>query len=421
MSTQSREPSTSQTRVGLADLVLHAARDIAQVDTALDAELMLSTLLGSVYAGTLSDRGPSLDEFVTAFREHLVAAGTPTAVLVTAVLDALTRPQPPAGGTRTAPAGQPGWMASLGTVRCTGGYAYGDRYGDETGYLATFEYAPVPVAAGETWSAGPEHAVIVLVDHTLGLVKDVVVAVPAEPALAGIRSAAADEPEAMTWFAAVDPAAVRAAAVGYLRATDQAAELPAGDGIAANRALTLARLLTLPELPPSPAAAPTGGDRDDLVADFLDSPEAHLSGLASASGARRESVKYCLGLFVTYATSRGSDPLRWSPLAVEAFLLAWVHENALLDADDARVLPKVLAAWITWAGRRIDLPDAALRRTFAQVETTRAEFVRLCATGERQSPAARAMARLIAEGVDLTDTAAVDAWLAGYNAAGSAG
>jgi|GEM_PF-1855900 len=421
MSTQSPEPAQRPSRVGLADLVLHAARDIAGVGTALDAELMLSTLLGSVYAGTEPDRGPSLDEFVTEFREHLVAAGTPTAVLVTAVLDALTRPAP-ADRPATAPDGQPGWMAGLGAVRCTGGYAYGDRYGDETGYLATFAYTGAGTAGGPDWSAGAEHAVIVLVDHTQGLVKDVVVAVPAEPALAGIRSAVADEPEPMTWFAPIEPAAVRAAAVGYLRATDQAATLPPSDGIAANRALALARLMALPELPPTTTTATAGPaeDRDGLVADFLDSPEAHLSGLARASGARRESVRYCLGLFVTYAASRGSDPLRWSPLAVEAFLLAWVHENALLDDDDARVLPDVLAAWITWAGRLIDLPDAALRRTFAQVGATRTEFARLCATGERQSPAARAMARLIAEGVDLADTAAVDAWLAGYNAQGSA-
>jgi hypothetical protein len=46
----------------------------------------------------------------------------------------------------------------------------------------------------------------------------------------------------------------------------------------------------------------------------------------------------------------------------------------------------------------------------------RAEFARLGATGERQSPAVRATAQLVAEGVDLADPAAVEEWLAAYNA-----
>jgi hypothetical protein len=47
----------SQKQLSLTDLVLRAGRDIGRVSTAFDAELLLSTLLGSVYSGASPDRG----------------------------------------------------------------------------------------------------------------------------------------------------------------------------------------------------------------------------------------------------------------------------------------------------------------------------------------------------------------------------
>ena len=116
-----------------------------------------------------------------------------------------------------------------------------------------------------------------------------------------------------------------------------------------------------------------------------------------------------------FAGSRGGDPLRWSPRAVEAFLLDWVHERAVLDAQDAAALPDVLAAWVAWAGRRVGLPEPAVAATLDRIDALRGEFARLVGTGERQSPAVRATAQLVAEGVDLADPAAVEEWLAAYN------
>jgi hypothetical protein len=101
---------------------------------------------------------------------------------------------------------------------------------------------------------------------------------------------------------------------------------------------------------------------------------------------------------------------------VEIFLLEWVHQRAVLDADDERLLPDVLGAWVSWAGRRLDLPVSAITETIAMVRGLREEFARLRATGERQSPAARAMAQMVAEGVDLTDSDAIDEWLRAYTA-----
>ncbi len=384
-------PAPHRIPAGLAELVLTAASEIGRVPTALDAELLLSTLIGVGYAAVDPDRGPALDELATALAEHVASLDTEPARVVGAVLSGTAIPEL-------------AWTGALGTVRPTGGYAYGDRYGDQTGYVATYAYADEVLG-------GPEHAVVFLVDHTLGLVKDLVVIAPATAVLDQIR---ADEDD-MTWSAPLELGSVRAAAHAYLRSTDLADELPGSDSLAANRYLAGQRLALLPVAGPAeaPEPAPTG---EELVAQFLDSPEARLSGFARAAGARREAVSFGLGLCVDFADARGGDPLRWSPRAVEAFLLDWVHQRAVLDEQDAATLPDVVGAWVSWAGRRVGLPEPAVAATLDRVDKLRPEFARLCATGERQSPAVRATARLVAEGVDLADPVAVEEWLAAYNA-----
>jgi hypothetical protein len=424
----------------LAEMVLRAAHDLGRLDSAFDAEILLSTLVGGVYAGTGPDRGEALAAFAEELDGYLLSTGTEPARIARAVLGALT------GSSNPAPDGSaagPAWLAALGEVRATGGWACGDRYGDQTSYVVTFAY-------GDGSVGGPEHAVLVLVDHNLGLVKDLVVTAPAGTVLDMLRASVATDPDAMTWLAEVDPATVQAAATGYLRATDNAPELPAAAGVAENRVLVAARLATVAPARPASAAEPAepaepgepgepagesaeAGDlaevgdlteavaapvpedvaaaRAELVAQFLQSPEGRLSGLAAATGARGEAVAYGLGLIVDFAEARSGDALRWSPRAVEVFLMDWIHGRAVLDAADARSLPDALGAWVLWSGRLIGLPDAAVQATFDEVGTQRAEFVRLCTTGERQSPAVRAMRRLIADAVDVTDDAAVDAWL----------
>jgi hypothetical protein len=381
-------PPPSLPRPSLPGLILTAAEDIERVSTSLDAELLLSTLLGSGYARLAPDRGAGLDALVDQLADQAAEQDTGPARAVAVLL------------------------SGPGAVRPTGGYAYGDRYGDQSGYVATF--------AQDGDADGPEHAVVFLVDHTLGLVKDILVISPASEALDQFTA----DPDEMSWSAPMDPASVRVAAGAYLHATDIADELPGAESLVANRWLAGRRLALLPEAPaeaadPGGAPAPERDElagRDELVAQFMESPEARLSGLARAGGAQREAVEYGLGLCVGYAVARGGDPLRWSPLAVESFLLDWIHQRAVLDAQDVTTLPDVLSAWVSWAGRRVGLPESAVAATLDRIDALRAEFARLGTTGERQSPAVRATAQLVAEGVDLADPAAVDEWLATYNA-----
>jgi hypothetical protein len=455
----------------LSELVLRGAADIEKVDTAFDAELLLSTLLGSVYAAAAPDRWRALEDFLSTFDAHLETQTSTQARVVRAVLQALRGAFGPAGSVRPIE-GAPEWLGSLGAATVTGAYACGDRYGDQTSYVATFAY-PDPELGG------PEHAMVLLVDHNLGVVKDIMVVAPATVVLAALREQVATDPDELAWMADVPPATVGAAASAYLPLTDVAARSPEEESLRANRVIAQARCALLagpggpddaaptldaaspdaaassdavPDIaapsdapasdapasdapasdapasdapasdttlasdaaPASDAPASDGDDiRIALIEEFLDSPEAVMAELATITGARRESLTYCLGLFVDFATARG-DAQRWSPRSVELFMLDWVHEHAVLDADDVAMLPAALGPWVFWAGRRTDLPSAPLQRTFAQVGRLRPEFERLCVSGERQSPAAKAMAQLLADGVDLADTEAVEAWLATY-------
>ncbi len=94
------------------------------------------------------------------------------------------------------------------------------------------------------------------------------------------------------------------------------------------------------------------------------------------------------------------------------FLLDWVHRRAVLDIDDAAMLPRVLRAWAAYAARRRGLPPAAAAQTDEAIEEIVPEFARLYTTGERRSPATAAVAQLMADGIDPDDPQALESWLA---------
>ncbi|TDC37324.1 hypothetical protein [Micromonospora sp. KC213] len=387
------------------EAVLHAARDVTRLDCALDAEMLGTALLGSVYAIAETDRERAVREFVAGFLTATARRRTAAATTIRSVFAALV---PDAEGAAKVRPGTraPAWSGQLGRVHLTGTWSYGDVYGDQTSYLATFAYDD---AAG-----GPEHALVALVDHNIGITKDVFVGGPAERILDQVRQmCAADE---LTWFREEDPARMHGEVSRHLAVTDDLGKLPTDGSLATDRALVGARLALLPGAPVDTAgrdAEPlTGDERADLVRAFLTSPEAARFGLGTLDGdAELASLHFCLGLIFDHAaTFPDADPLRWSPAVAGLFLLDWVHRRAVLDMDDAAMLPRVLRAWAEYAARRRGLPEPAATRTDEMIEELVPEFARLYQTGERRSPATAAVARLMADGVDPDDPAALDAW-----------
>ncbi|MET8066981.1 hypothetical protein, partial [Micromonospora sp. NPDC005313] len=301
----------------------------------------------------------------------------------------------------------PSWVGQLGRVRVTGAWAYGDVYGDQTSYLATFAY-------DDEEEGGPEHALVALVDHNIGITKDVFVGGPAGRIVEQAREICTEDE--FTWFRTEDPARMHAEVSRHLAVTDDLAELPAQGSLATDRALVGARLAALPgPTPPAGPAVvppPTDEERTRLVRAFLDSPEATRFGLPEVADGELASLHFCLGLLLDHAASfPDADPMRWSPMVAELFLLDWVHRRAVLDMDDAAMLPRVLRAWAAYAARQRGLSQPAAARTDEAITEMVPEFARLYSTGERRSPATAAVAQLMADGVDPDDPEALNAWI----------
>ncbi|QDY05848.1 hypothetical protein FJK98_00660 [Micromonospora sp. HM134] len=388
------------------DAVLSAARDVTRLDCALDAEMLGTALLGSVYAIAETDREAAVREFVSGFLAATSRRRTAAATTIRQVFAALV---PTAeGAAKVRPGAQaPAWAGQLGRVHLTGTWSYGDVYGDQTSYLATFAY--------DDESGGPEHALVALVDHNIGITKDVFVGGPAERILAQVRQMCADDD--LTWFREEDPARMHGEVGRHLEITDDLGDLPAEGSLATDRALVGARLAVLPQASADttgwPAEPLSTDERTALVRAFLAAPEAARYGLNTLDGdAELASLHFCLGLLFDHSASfPDADPLRWSPAVAGLFLLDWVHRRAVLDMDDAALLPRVLRAWTAFAARRRGLPERAVTQTDEAIEELVPEFARLYSTGERRSPATAAVAQLMADGVDPDDPVALDAWI----------
>jgi hypothetical protein len=374
---------------------------VTRVETALDAEMLGAALLGSVYAVASSGRAAAVREFVAGFLSATSRRRTPAARAIRTIFAAL-EPQA-AGAARVRPGPQPpAWSGQIGRVRPVGTWAYGDVYGDQTSYLATFAYE-------DPRAGGSEHAVVALVDHNIGIVKDLFVVQPARLILEEVRKAA--ESDELIWFAEVDPGTLRAQVGFFLEITDGLAELPDEGALATDRMLVGARLAALPSADVGPPF-PVSIQPERLTAAFLESPQA--GSLNRSSAEAEAAVQYAVRLILDFAQdSPDGDPLRWSPAVVGLFLLDWVHRRAVLDSDDVAILPPVLRAWTAWSAAQRDLPPVAAEATYEAIETMAPEFARLQSTGERRGEAAEAVTRLLADGVDPHDEAAVGEWLAG--------
>ncbi|HET8684194.1 MAG TPA: hypothetical protein VFM54_20320 [Micromonosporaceae bacterium] len=392
---------------GPRELFHSLAGDLADAETVFDAERMLSTILGMVYRIAEVRRAEAVTEFAEGLGHFARQEG---AVALWAAVDALLPELVPGR-----PDGDgPPWEPALAGVRPTGAYAYGDVYGDQVSYLATFAYA-------DEACGGPEHAVLALVDHNLGFAKDLFVSAPAAATLASVRELASANP--LIWYREVAPGELRAAVTALLANTDELIELPESESLSSDRAFALARLALLPQ--PDQADHPpagTAGPAEDRAALFKAFRASAAGRRLAGGGADPDSLDFCLDLIVEWAGERRDGrPLRWSPAAVELFLLDWAPRATVLDKADIALLPQALDAWVAWAGRRCKLPAAAVRATREKISAASPEFARLAASGEARGPAAQLVAEMLAEGVDLDDVDAVERWVARHNAATEAG
>ena len=371
--------------------MLRAARELLAVRSPLDAELMVSELLGTWW-GQRAGRGTRDVRRRRADIEELIGEGliayaaqqeSPAALALLSGIACLGTPRQAARAERAALAmmergvARPGWAEHVGAVTSAQCYVNSDAYGDRDEVVCVFSYA------GEE-----QHALVVVVDYnTGGIARDGWVTSQVTKLLDYCRNAseatapsgvaaapaapAADRPT----FTPLDPPEARRLLEAALVATDSLADPPVSSSFPAYHAFIRARVRTLPPALRGGSAARRPAWRKDrramLVAEFLASDEAEdLSD--------REAASRCADHIVEYGCDQDfGRPLRMSPVKAETFLLDWLPRKVMLTPAEQHAMPHVLAAWIRWAGHRSGLGEQAISQTLDAVFDSMGTFTRV--------------------------------------------
>jgi hypothetical protein len=392
--------------------MLRAARELLAVRSPLDAELMVSELLGTWWRqpGTRSGaprRMPraSVEELVG---EGLVAYAArqenPAALALLSGIACLGTPRQAALAERAAlvlmdrGVPRPGWAEHVGAVASGDCYVNADSYGDRDEVVCLFSYA------GEE-----PHALVVVVDYNAhGMARDGWVTSQVDKLLEYCRTPGSNR------FAQIEPGRARRHLEAALAVTEAAPEPAVSASFPSYHAFIRARVRTLPPGGPARGASgadsrgdaagpggmagplsaggpaggmagplghggPAGGRRPSwrgdrramLVAEFLASDEAEdLSD--------REAASRCADHIVSFGCDQDfGRPLRMSPSKAETFLLDWLPRKVMLSPAEQHAMPHVLLAWARWAGRKAGQADDDLAKTLDAVFDSMGTFTRL--------------------------------------------
>jgi hypothetical protein len=387
---------------GLVRAVLRAGDELLAVEDPLDAERWASHILGTFYKPPipLSAREELEATIGPAILEGAEDLGGPVGLAIllalASVLEEDLREEAAQAAERLRAQGipEPSWGPVIGRPAFEGAWQLADPYDDQLAYFATFRYPDRPA-----------HVVTALRDENLGgIIADAAVGVPTKD----IRRRAERRPDARVSDA--DPGEMASRITEAIRTGDLYLDNDWTEGFRHHRALLLARMRLLPAAPlPEPPEPPDEEARSALLARFLASPFAPKDpGPEVAS-----IVGHCLDARCDYGDG---DPLRWSPIVVELFMLDFLPRKATLDAAEIRALPEVLTAWVRFALTERGLEERWIAETERAVRRFAPEFRRAVTDPSRFGPAKRLAQAMLADGVDLTDQRAVDAWIRAFNA-----
>lgn len=411
--------------------MLRAARELLAVRSPLDAELMVSELLGTWWRQQpgrdgRNRRAPArrrtdVEELVgEGLVDYAAEQGSPAALALLSGIACLGTPHQAIKAERAAlelmerGVARPGWAEHAGAVVAADCYVNTDAYGDRDEVLCVFSYA-----------GQDEHALVVIVDYNAGgMIKDGWVTSQVGKLLAYCQDLRGPDGQRNT-FSRVDPPDARGLLESALMVTETIAEPAVSKSFPSYHAFIRARIRTLPPAQASryarvPAAVGTlaasephqaspvpargrrnGSDRSGtsagpapaghgligpgasrrtawrrdlramLVIEFLASDEAEdLSDINAASR--------CADHIVDYGCDEDfSRPLRVSPAKAETFLLDWLPRKIMLTPAEQHAMPHVLIAWSRWAGARSGLDIAAISKTLDAVFDAMPAFTNL--------------------------------------------
>jgi hypothetical protein len=353
--------------------MLRAARELLAVRSPLDAELMVSELLGTWW-GQRGVRGAGVEQLIG---EGLVdyAAGqrSPAALALLSGIACLGTPRQAAKAERAAISLMdngvpcPAWASHLGEVTPAECYVNPDAFGDQDEIICVFSYA------GEE-----PHALVCVVDYNMGgMIRDGWVTSRVRKLLDHCREVStARGGEGRHAFREVDAPQARRMLEAALRVTDSSESSESGgaatgvtDSFPSYHAFIRSRVRALPPYRGRGSLTATGprraawsrDKRAMLAAEFLASDEAEdLSDRSAAS--------HCADRIIDYGCDHDfGRPLRMSPTKVEGFLLGWLPRKVMLTFAEQDAMPHVLAAWVRWAGRRRGLAVSLIAETLETV------------------------------------------------------
>lgn len=383
-------------------IIKGAAHDLRPADP-LNAELWASHILGLWYKRL----PPEIDEECLLVEAILLAAERrrDAASLAVCRAFAVVTDEAHAGelntqADRLAALGlpEPKWAPAIGRPAFVEAWRGMEAFGDTDVIVAVFRY-----------EGFGDHALTAMIDYNLdSILKDAVVVAPAHEIVTHWHSAPGIRLER------IDAAGVASRLRPALEMTDSFFEPPVYEGFEHFRGLVAGRLrLALPDVKVEPGDDEPMAveERDRLVAEFLASP------FAPAEPAVREHAERVAELAVDFKCDYSDgDPLRWSPVAVELFLCDWAPRKAILSKEEVAALPDALRGWVRFALRRRGLGDDAIAGTMLAVDELEDEFRRAAGDPSRYGPAKAIMDAMLADGVDPSDQAVVDAWITRFNA-----
>ncbi|GGL18763.1 hypothetical protein GCM10014719_21020 [Planomonospora parontospora subsp. antibiotica] len=369
-----RDPRETHAPDEVFSEMLLAARELLAVGSPLDAELMVSDMVGAWWGRRLR-RGDAEQVLGEGLVDYAAKAGSPAALTLLIALAYLGTARQAAKAEGAALAlierdvARPRWADRLGAVKPTGCYVSRDAYGDQDTVVCTFGYRGAD-------SGEDRHALVMVVDYNMrGIARDAWVSSHVDKLLEQARAEAEANP--MLRFEEIEPQQARALLESAMKATaeygDRKTAAPVSDSYSAYHAFARSRIKALPPGRKRPAPlhseAPYSRDRRAmLAAEFLSSDAAeHLSDPSAASR--------CADHIIDYGCDQDfGRPLRVSPTKCETFLLDWLPRKVMLSPAEQEAVPYVLSAWARFTAPRTGLSEEGLRATLDGIWEATARF-----------------------------------------------
>jgi hypothetical protein len=370
-----RQVSAGAPPNALFDELLHAARELLAVRSPLDAELLVSDLLGTWWPQrhhTIG--GAGIEQLIgEGLVEYAAHQRSPAALALLSGIACLGTPRQAAAAEQAAitliDAGvrSPRWADHLGAVSSAECYVNPDAWGDQDEVICVFSYA------GEE-----PHALVSVIDYNLaGMLRDGWVSSQVGKLLEHCRrpgvTRVSSRPE--DGFRQIAPPEARKMLQVALTATDTAEDPAVSDSFASRHAFIRSRIRALPPAPGRVARnrrpAWSTERRALLAAEFLASDQAEeLSDLQAASR--------IADLIIDFGCDQDSGrPLRMSPAKVQNFMLGWLPRKVLLSVADQNAMPHAVDAWIRWSGQKRGLPETAVGQTLDVLFDSMTTFSRI--------------------------------------------